>query len=66
MTRDFTIIFAKLSEQQNSCSADRSEGLGRVSFRVSESETSEMRELDELRRFANEIAEPEPTYFTLT
>ncbi len=66
MNRDFTIVFAKLSERESCSFPDQPGGAESVSFRISESDAAEMRELDELRRIANAIAEPEPSYFTLT
>jgi hypothetical protein len=59
MNKDFNIIFEKIDQQA------RVEALAQQGVVVLSGENIvELDELDELRRIAAEIADPEPLYFT--
>ena len=52
---DYEIVFKKLEELEAQLSEERSQA-----------ERTELDDIEELRRFAAEISEPEPTSFTTT
>lgn len=52
---DYEIVFKKLAELEAQLSEERSQA-----------ERNELDDIDELRRFAAEICQPDPTSFTTT
>jgi len=65
MSKNFTIVFEKLHELQETIAAGEA-GQGADALVISSDNLREMDEISELRRLVAEITEPEPMSYTMT